>query len=424
MAQLTPFQRYQTLKQGFTFSYRGYDLQGILAGDLAQFAYGIKQEPLTWTFIKSKLFFSKNWEGLHSCLPKDAVVFTFDGYGKDYENLLQQIMTEVPNALLFQPKHSVSKRFSIRHFILALRPIFFNRNWKILSFKERLQFYVILVHHLNTILSLENSVKEVNTQKFVPFLSCLPVDSILCHFFRKHNVPSYGIQHGLHCAAQEYPGVIPYDVINLENLQADYVLAWGTSIKKSLALAGHPSERFLLAGAPKYAHIREVKMQPFHRKSCIVALARDTYWEGNLKLLRFIQDIEALGINVYVKFHPRSDQKLYAKALESYAYKHIDVNCSLVDSISLVKPGFAIVYNSTVYYEYYLQGIVTLRYAFALNDTPFGLEDTVESIAELEAFLSQWETMEEQVRNQKVAAMVEQFCALGVNNYKSILTAK
>jgi hypothetical protein len=280
---------------------------------------------------------------------------------------------------------------------------------------------LVLVQYKNTIDLLELYPDKVNTTKFVPFLSCFPVDSILCQFFRKRGVISFGIQHGLHCSSIDYKTYIPFDVVNIENLQADYILAWGNFTKEALLKERKSEEQFLLVGAPKYSNIARIDIKRFNSTRCILCLARDIYAEGNILLLEIAKEMIENGMEVHLKFHPRSDLKKYESQLRLFDFKILDIKTTIDSSIAIVNPDFVIVYNSTVYYEYYIKGIIALRFGVNQNDIPFWLDDEFSSFNELKTLLQKIENQNSENINKDVNSMINRFCALGVDNYRKIL---
>jgi hypothetical protein len=418
------FKKYKELKENFGIQYKGYQLDGFMAKEFIYFAYKMQSHPvrgLKRSFIKSKLFYGQDFDDFKKLLSLEKVMFSFNNYGSDYNNLLKAIMDQVDEPILFEPNNNFKKQFNVFSIIVSFSQLFITSKLKSISVIDRFYFFLALVQYKNTINILEQYKGEVNTTKFVPFLSCLPVDSILCQFFRKHGVKSYGIQHGAHCSSLDYSNYIPYDVINIENIQSDYMLAWGSFIKEALVNEGKSEKQFILAGAPKYFNVKEIRMQSSGFKPCIVCFARDIYYKENIMLLEIVREMVEDGLTVHLKFHPRSDMKKYDAALNSFEYLILDLGSSIEESIAIVKPDFVIVYNSTVYYEYYMKGIIALRYGYNQSDIPFGLEDIFHDYSEIQTLFNTFKKINKEQLDIDVNAMISRFCSLGVNNYRKIL---
>lgn len=415
------YKNYKALKDNFNVGYKGYQLKGIMAKDFIFFAYKMDTYKLTKSSIKWKLFFAQDLQDFQDLLSQKKVMFSFDNYGNDYKFLLDSIREQLDESVLFEPKNEFKKHIHLGNIIVSFFQLFVFSKLKSISLKDRFYFFLVLVQYKNTIDLLELNKNNVNTTKFVPFLSCFPIDSILSQFFRKRNIKSYGIQHGLHCSSIDYKTYIPYDVMNIENLQADYILAWGNFTKEALLKEGKSEAQFLLAGAPKYTNIDRIDIKKSNTNRCVLCLARDIYSEGNILLLTIAKEMIENGMEVHLKFHPRSDLKKYESKLKSFDFKILDIKTTIDRSISIVNPDFVIVYNSTVYYEYYIKGIITLRFGVYQNDIPFGLDDEFSSFNELKTLLQKIENQNNENINNDVNAMINRFCALGLDNYRKIL---
>jgi hypothetical protein len=210
--------------------------------------------------------------------------------------------------------------------------------------------------------------------------------------------------------------------VNIENLQADYILAWGNFTKEALLKERKSEEQFLLAGAPKYSNIARIDIKRFNSTRCILCLARDIYVEGNILLLEIAKEMIENGMEVHLKFHPRSDLNKYESQLKSFDFKILDIKTTIDSSIAIVNPDFVIVYNSTVYYEYYIKGIIALRFGVNQNDIPFGLDDVFTTHSELLELIKTFSSYSKENLDKDINEMINRFCALGVNNYREILS--
>jgi hypothetical protein len=416
------FKKYKALKENFNVDYKGYQLKYIMARDFIFFAYETNTYQLTKGFIKANLIGATDLQDFEHILSQKKVLFSRLNYvNRDYDMLTQSIREQLDHSILLEAQTKFKKHISIFNIFVSFVQLFIFTKLKKISLKDRFYFFLLLVQYKNTIDVWESYSFEVNTTKFVPFLSCFPMDSILCQYFRKRGIKSYGIQHGLHSSSSDFLTFIPYDVVNIENLQADYILGWGDYTREALIKEGKSEKQFLLAGNPKYSDVYKIKMKQPLLKSCVLCLSRDLYAEGNLKLLEIAKKMVQNGLIVHLKFHPRSDMKIYEATLNSFEYTILELGCSINESIAIVKPDFVIVYNSTVYYEYYMKGIVALRYGYNQNDIPFGLEDIFTTHTELSDLIHTFSKRNKEQLDIDVNAMISRFCSLGVNNYRKIL---
>lgn len=415
------YQFYKGLKNSVNYSYRGYMMKYILATDFVFFSYKMKSSKLSLNLIRYSLFFINYNSDLYKNIQSRSVIFSFNNYGSDYWNMLKAISSEVPNALIIDGFPNQKKVFNIKNIVASFFQIFFCKWLVSVTFGAKIFFYLKLVQYKNIIDDLEKNAECIQTQKFVPFLSPLVMDSVLAQFFRKRNIPVYGIQHGVHCSAHYHPFYIPYDVVNIENFQGDHMLAWGAFTREALLKEGYPESAYMLAGNPKYSQNAEITVSNDRFAKCIICLARDIYSSYNLQLLSLAGEMQEKGFTVFIKLHPRSDISLYETTLSKLKLRLLNTSVSIQQSIEELNPDFVIVYNSTVYYEYYINNVIAFRYSVYANDIPFGLNDEFSTMDELNQRIETFKNRNTEELNTEINAVIGRFCALGVNNYAEIL---
>lgn len=412
--------RYKKLKQSADIFYREYDLKGILATDLAMFSFQRKRN-ISLKLIISSLLFTKDTSHIIETLKEKKVLFTTADYGSDHRQLLEEIMNHVPNSVLLEESNKRKVRFALKIILKSIFEIFSKFKNNNLTLQQKLYFSLRLISYKKFIDELENNAKKVQIIKYVPFLNCLTPDSIYCQFFRLRNIKSYGIQHGQYSSKKYYKTIVPFDVINIENFQADYLLGWGELIKESLVDEGFESEQFILAGNPKYFTRNRIELKKSNFNSCVICLARDFYEEENLQLLKIGVKIQKNNTDVYIKLHPRSDVSNYIQFINENRLMLLDKTISISNIISNYNIDYAIVYNSTVYYEFYLNNLIAFRFAINENDIPIGLEDHFSTFQELSERIEQIKKSDIRNLNERATNIINKFCALGTNNYAQIL---
>jgi hypothetical protein len=419
---MTIFNSYKLLKESFNFTYKGYQLKFILANDFLFYTY-----PNTIVFDRNvaKELVSQidDLTSYKSILNSKVDLYSTSEYGSDHWKLLQEVMMYSNKSHLIIHSNSKKKRINILNIILSVIQCLIFWNPKNISFKTKVYYTCKCIYYKNFIDELESQAESVQIRKYISYLSATTPDSILCQFFKKHNVPTYCIQHGIFRPVEDFSSFVPLDVVNLENFQADFMLSWGEFTKSALLKSGYQNESFLLAGHPLYSNV-EININPALIKTerCIVCLARDTYKDENLKLLLIASQLQKRGTKVVVKFHPRSDLNFYAKILDQYHLEKMNTQTLLSESISQYNPDFVIVYNSTVYYEYYLSGIQTFRFGLNEFDIPLGLdEDRFFTCEELLDNIAIIKNMNQEVYLNKLKQSIGHIIAYGINNYKKIL---
>lgn len=413
------YNTYKELKNATKIEYRSYLIQDILATDFIFYAYdklgniGIKNILINLFSIENTKIFKKQ-------LINNVVLFTTSNYGKDHQKLLDLIVKEMDNAFVYNRSSKLKLKLNFINLITSFWQIFFTNRINV-SIRTKFYFFSKLVHYKNIIDELEKITKPINIKSYVSYLSSLANDSIYCQFFKKRGVTTYGIQHGVYFSDYEFKTKIPLDVVNIENFQADYMLGWGESMRTSMIKQGLRDEQFILAGNPKYKNIKKINLIKPDFNNVIICLARDVYLDQNLELLEIASSLKNSGVRVFIKMHPRSNMKLYEETIYKNNLYLLEQSISLTKSIKDYCIDFAIVYNSTVYYEFYILGLVTFRFSINENDIISSLNDSFSNYEDLVYKISEFKTLDYIELNCDANIMVNKFSALGVNNYKKIL---
>lgn len=410
---------YKELKAANKINYRGYLMQDILATDFVFHAYGrLGSTGVINTF--KNLISIKDTKNFEKQLVNHGVLFTTSNYGKDHRNLLDAIVDDLDRAFIYTNISRRKLKFNIVNLLISFWQIFFKHKTNV-SFFTQMFFFSKLVRYKNLIDELEKIATPINIKSYVAHLSCLADDSIYCQFFKKRGVNTYCIQHGVFNADNEYKTKIPLDVINIENFQADYMLGWGDSVRLSMIKQGFRNEQFVLAGNPKFKNNKKISLKKSDFNNVVVCLARDLYLNENLQLLEIVSNLESFGIKAFIKLHPRSNTTLYARAIDQNNLQVLEQTISLNESIIQNNIDFTIVYNSTVYYEFYILGLISFRFSINENDIIFGLNDSFSNYEELVNKINKFKTLNYIELSRDANIMVNKFCALGVNNYRNIL---
>ena len=396
-------------------------MEDILATDFIFYAYDRFPGGMSFKNIFLNLMATPDLKAFKKKLQNNCVLFTNSNYGKDHRKLLDSIVDEVDKAVVItKTSRRVKFKHNIRNVIVSFWQIFTKHKINT-SFITQLFFFSKLVYYKNFIDELEKINYKINIKSYVSFLSCLTDDSIYCQFFKKRGVLTYCIQHGAYASEHEYKNKIPMDVVNIENFQADYMLGWGVSIRSSMINQGFLNEQFILAGNPKYKDIKNISLQKPDFEKVVICLARDFYLNENIQLLEIASKLKLFGIKVFVKFHPRSSIEKYADVITKNNLFALEPSISLTETIDQYQIDFAIVYNSTVYYEFYILGMIPFRFILNESDILFGLDDGFTNIEGLINKIEEFKLLNYTELSVNASAMVSRFSALGINNYKKIL---
>lgn len=412
--------RYLKLKEGLRVNHKGYDLKYAMSPNFVFYSYNLRKDLLSKSFVSKSLFQNIDLSEFRKNIKSRSVLFTNNLPGKDHMSLVNEVMNNIENPFFFNDNVLIKIRFNIKNTISSFFNIFFNKMYRDVSLYQKIFFSLNLVYYKNLIDQLHSLPSVLDTKAYVACFSGNN-ESIYTTFFQKRNIKTYCLQHGLLTAFNDYKYFIPADIVSVENFNADFMLGWGEYSKKVLIQLGFSKTRYLLAGNPKYSNLKEINICFGGYKKCIVCLSRDLYFKENLLLLEIVSKFQNAGNEVMIKFHPRSDLNIYKTSIDKYNLKIIETNISIIESISLLNPDFVIVYNSTVYYEYYINGIITFRYSVGANDIPFGLNDEFVNIDELIIRINEFKNKSKEELTGEVNTVMNRFCALGVNNYGKIL---
>lgn len=412
--------RYLKLKEGLGVNHKGYDLKFAMSPFFVFYSYGLRKDFVTKSLINKCLFFTVNLSEFEKSIKSQSVLFTNSLPGKDHMKLVNDVMNNVDNAFYFDDKILIRIRFNFSNTISSFSNFFLNKTYKDLSFHQKIFFSLNLVYYKNLINQLEKLPYRIKTCAHVACFSGNN-ESIFTTFFQKRGIKTYCLQHGLLTAINDYKYFIPADIVSVENLNADYMLGWGVYSKKVLIQLAFSETRYLLAGNPKYSNQNEINIHFGEYKKCILCLSRDIYFKENLLLLEIASKFQNEGNEVLIKFHPRNDLEIYETLIDKFKLKILETKISIIESISLFNPDFIIVYNSTVYYEYYIKGLISFRYSVSANDIPFGLNDEFGDFEELKSRINEFKNKSKDELTKEVNEVMNRFCALGVNNYSEIL---
>ena len=417
MKDTEKFDIYKKLKEDLCIKYKGYDLKYAMSPDFVFHAYKLAEFKVTFSNVKFFLFHNENIFDFTLAIKSRKVLFTSTLSGKDHMSLMHTVCSMVENGEYLSFKTQRHNAINIINIIISFFQVFINLK---ASPKIKLYFFFKVVNFKNYIDMLESIQDSISVKAYVAMMSG-GKESILSAYFKKRNVKTFCLQHGLHASSKDFKYFIPADFVSIENLNADHMLAWGAFTREALLKEGYPESAYMLAGNPKYSQNAEITVSNDRFDKCIICLARDIYSSYNLQLLSLAGEMQENGFTVFIKLHPRSDISLYETTLSKLKLRLLNTSVSIQQSIEELNPDFVIVYNSTVYYEYYINNIIAFRYSVYANDIPFGLNDEFSTMDELNQRIETFKNRNTEELNTEINAVIGRFCALGVNNYAEIL---
>lgn len=406
------FDRYREIKKVLECEHNSYPLHNILSLEIISLVYGKKRvrvKEFAWLFLTQKIVINTD----------KKVLFSIGTYKRDdYYELLKYARTGLDSDLVDLSKLRKSFKFSLKNINFSFKYIF---GRKIdLSLTSKLSLVSSLTYMLNIIDELEKNPFPTHVQKFCSFCSMLNYEAILDYYFQKNGIQTYTLQHGLWFIYDSYP----IDVVVYENFVAKNLLCWGEYTKDEFIKFGVDKDRLLIAGYPR-------KTKKLVEKKCqnlkiLILFARVQYHKNNLRIIELLKELSnSIDIEVEFKLHPSLDYKLYENLAKENGFKMAE-NKTIQELITTNNYTLSIVYNSTAYYDSYLNNCISLRYkdVDADNSTDVwsdGFSNHEELKSKIEFFK---EKNSDQIFWDETEKKLEYILGFGTNKYKEILDVK
>lgn len=403
------YNRYNNLLVHLDYTYRGYNIKYLIPGYLTCM---FTDDAVTGRDVFKGFYEGVTFTDLSKVLQTEkSTAITYLINRKDYGDLAESVQKTYPDSdvtcLETLPKASYSPLgFSyLRHLLKALR-IVFTRSIKE-SFTTKLYLVALLTNLFNQIKYLDKAHCSESIKKYICFNSAYKEESLLTLYFKKRQVETFTLQHGIFC---DFKQIIPFDIINMDNLIADKIMCWGQSTVDYLKTKGFDDSRFILMGNSKYkdAVIGEVD-QSFRR--CLVLLGRSVYIPSNDKLLALLQEFNRKYNNrilFYLKKHPfvvDAEHKAYASIADNMFFVGREHSVQEILRSDLV--DFTIAVNTTAYYESLALGKISLRWSESENEDFYGMDDKFYDLAGLEDKINTFSSKPESEIRQEMKDVIK-----------------
>lgn len=380
------YNRYKDLLSKLDYTYRGYNIGCLIPGYLTCM---FTDDAVTGRDVFKGFYEGVKFTNLSQVLRTEkSTVITYLINRKDYGDLAESVRKTYPDSdvtcleTLDKVGYSPFGISYISHLLKAFR-IIFSRSVKE-SFTTKLYLVAILTNLFNQVKYLDKVLCPPNVKKYICFNSAYKEESLLTLYFKKHKVETISLQHGVFC---DFKQMVPFDIINMDNLIADKLMCWGQSTIDYLKTKGFDESRFILAGNSKYkdAEIGHVD-QSFSK--CLVLLGRSVYIPSNDKLLALLMEFNRKHGNkilFYLKKHPfvvDSEHKAFASITDNLFFVGREHSVQEVLRSDLV--DFTIAVNTTAYYESLALGKISLRWSDSENENFYGMDDKFYDLAGFE----------------------------------------
>ncbi|CAM4016905.1 hypothetical protein [Arcobacter cloacae] len=405
------FDKYQKIKQNLKFDYKNYPIENIMSIDIVSLTYNkrtFRLKELAWLFMTQKVFINTDKKILFSMGPYRR---------KDYYELLDFVRQDINSNLIDFSKIKRSFKFSFKNIFISFKHIFTKKIS--LSFKSKLSLFCSMTYILNIIDDLEKNKLSKNLEKFCSFCSTHNYEAILDYYFQKNGVTTYTLQHGLYFIMNSYP----IDVIAYEHMPADKLLCWGQYTKDEFIKYGISENRIEVTGYPR--NIKKLNEKKVDNLKILVLFARVQYNENNLKIVELLKELsKSIKIEVEFKLHPSLNHSLYENLAKENGF-YMSENKTIQELITTNNYSLSIVYNSTAYYDSYINNCITLRYKDIDADNSIDVWD--DSFSNIEELKSKIEFFKEKNNEQdfwdETEKKLEYILGFGTNKYKEILDA-
>ncbi|MDH4460937.1 MAG: hypothetical protein QE277_05905 [Flectobacillus sp.] len=421
MKNTKQYEEYQQLKEVLAFTRKGINYGKVLSFDIAMVIFSGIVNRHSFKSIAESFYILPSVRGLLQDFDSHEKLCTYTYGRKDYESQIHESLKDL-SSVTFVCLEWLPYRFYINcRIVLESMVLVFG---KMLHVKYNIKTKLYLASKLAMYMSIQRQLEKHKfkvsheNKKYITFNSAIATENLLTQFFKEKCIPTYSLCHSYFVP---YKHFIPIDVINGENIVSDYTLAWGKTfiedLNRNYAIS---PDKVLIAGNPKYPKKSIVIKQTF--KVCIVLLGRIFYHESNIKIIKELSKISKKeNILFCLKLHPSLDVSLYRQLCDDTTLKIIETKESLTELLESDNYDFAIVNNSTAYYEAMYYNLICLRYEPSENESFIGLDDYFHDAESLQAKIVFFKTTNITVLNTEIEYLLQNTIGMGINQYKELL---
>jgi len=398
------FEQYKKVKASLAFDYKGYPIQNILSLEIVSLVYkkdAFNIKKLIHLFSTKKIMIPQGQE----------VLFSIGAYNRaDYYELLSYVRTDIESALLDLSTIKRTRIFSVKNIYRAAHLLFL-KNVE-LDFLSKVSLMTAMTYSFNVIDYLEKQ-KASCIRSYCSFCSNLNDEAILDYYFQKQKTPTYTLQHGLWFIFD----TPPIDAIAYENLIANKLLCWGQYTKDEFIKYGIDENRVVVAGYPKNISPLAVVNNNNRKVRILVLLARTLFDTNNLRLISLLAKTK-LDVEIELKLHPSLCTDKYAKLASEYGFTMAPVG-TIQELLKTGKYDCSISYNSTAYYDSYINNCISLRYKD--NDADNAIDVLDDSFSTIEELQEKMHLVQQAQTSQQLWADIEKrlgyILGYGVDEY-------
>lgn len=406
---------FRTLCTALSFSYKGIILYPLISPILYNIASNrINNRKLSYKVIFSKYDISQ-FVQKKSC---DYILFTRGNGIRDNHNIwCDYYESNISDVTSSYDRKNFVKSFCFNPFLILYVWIKVFRSLKKTNLKLIDKYYIfsVLMPFCNTIKNIkDNQFKWV--KKYVSFLYPIDMGALFTQYFKLKGIETIALADG---AYYNYGENAPFDAVVYKDLISDKILLWGQYSVDEFKSMNIYGVEIKVGGFPQRGTICKLKNPNTYSKCCVL-LARDSYKESNIKLLRILNSLTG-QYEMSLKFHPLCVMDNYKDFIKNSGMKILDKSISLDECLGQEQFDFTIVVNSNSYYESLANGLPSLRFFDGSFELMNGLDDVFTCEKELQLKLSSIKNMSVNAYQFQIDEMLQYTIGYGINNYRKYI---
>lgn len=408
------FQEYKETKQSLNCFYRGVNLVEAAAVELLDIMVVGAKKSLYDVF--AALCKRIDVKPLLHCFRESDIVCSYNfPKRKDHFALAQLINLSIENSALHTLTYKKRLAFNIIRFAKFLSRIDIKT-----TLINKLFLAAIYTNYSHIIDELEKYCRDIrlSNKKYIPFLSSAYSEALLTLFLKSKNVITFQIIHGAIC---DYKKIVPIDVINWDNITADYILCWSVFQKHFFQEKTSLSDNhILIAGNPKYPY---KKICVHGKMSKFVILGGTSAYDNDfIELLSVVEEVAKENDIVFqLKPHPNSEILNHPRWKQLSQIKVVDKTTTIKELFENGNFDCAITFNTTTYYECMYYGIIPLRWGVNENLDIQGLNDHFFDKQSFMELIKKYQGMDKSLLSHDMEKILINEIGMGINNYNVLV---
>lgn len=412
------YDKYRRLRELFTFTYKGIEMNRVLAVPLFIVAGRKHWRPRQLLADTAYLFLAMNFRR-RSFDPARNTVFTTIGpystarpdHTRRYDAVTARLGEQASRNEI--EKWGYCPAFNPAIIVRAIAASFRAFRGTGLSFARKWHIAGRTAYYCNSYRLLARADIS-GIKKYLTLNASLEHENLLTQFFRQRGIPTYTSMEAIYIYWGENP---PIGVMAYDNFTSDRLLCVGEYSRDQMIRAGIGAERLLVAGCWRHETVRPVKCSGEWRRG-IAMMGAEEFRDTNVECLRIL--MQQRDMEFCLKLHPHSDAAFYGSIV---AGSNVSIlpEMLLSEALDPAEYDFALAVNTVAYYESYIAGLPCLRYTDGSYPVLAGLDDCFsdsESFARVRGELQSSAAPELQ---EQIGRMLRYAMGLGIDNYRTLL---